>query len=184
MGAELHHLSGLMSDIYDTLGGSLVSFVWLFIIHRWANVNFDLAFQPPTLPFRSPSHSTRTWIHPNNLTTTASYQPMDMRMTHLPLEDDEESRRQSSPPNSIIHQLFKQLMSFSNQLESPIELLSLLRAQHDAARSTISVVASEVTSLDTLVRTLQDQARPLSPIVINPIPPESDAPSSPSSSPQ
>jgi hypothetical protein len=63
---------------------------------------------------------------------------MDLRLTHLPLDDDEESCRQLSPPNSIILQPFERLTSLSNELESTIELLSLLRAQH-GARSTIFV---------------------------------------------
>jgi hypothetical protein len=34
MGVELHTLVGAMSDTHDTLCGSLVSFVCLFIINR------------------------------------------------------------------------------------------------------------------------------------------------------
>jgi hypothetical protein len=67
---------------------------------------------------------------------------IDLRMTHLPLEDDEEPHRQSSPPNSVIDQLFERLTTLSNQLESAVELLSSLQAQHGATQSTISVVES------------------------------------------
>jgi len=67
---------------------------------------------------------------------------MSLGMTHLPLEDDEDPRRGSSPLRSqtVIDQLFERLASLSNQLESVVELSSLLQAQHTPAQTTISAL--------------------------------------------
>jgi len=69
---------------------------------------------------------------------------LGMTMHHLPLEDDDEPRRQASPPNSAIDQLFECLTTLSSQLESACN-------EHAAAQSTISTLESKVWSLETLV---------------------------------
>jgi hypothetical protein len=71
-------------------------------------------------------------------------EPIGLGMTQIPLEDDEEPRRQSSPPptHSVIDQLFEHLSTLSNQLESAVELSSLLQAQHATVQSTIFALES------------------------------------------
>lgn len=94
-------------------------------------------------------------------------EPMGLGMMHLPLEDDEDPRRVSSPlgSQSVIDQLFERLItSISNQLESAVELSSSLRAQHTAAQSTISPLESKVTALEGLVRSSQAPSQQSSPV--------------------
>ena len=81
-------------------------------------------------------------------------EPMGLGMTHLPLEDDEDPHRESSPLRSpsVIDQLFEQLTILSNQLESAVELSGSLQAQHATAQSTISVLESKVITLEGLVK--------------------------------
>jgi hypothetical protein len=81
-------------------------------------------------------------------------EPMSLGMTH----DEEDIARSSSPRQSVIDELFQRLTSLSTQLESAIELSSSLQAQHAAAQSTISVLESKVSSLESLVQ--QSQAPP------------------------
>jgi hypothetical protein len=81
-------------------------------------------------------------------------EPMSLGMTH----DEEDIARSSSPRQSVIDELFQRLTSLSTQLESAIELSSSLQAQHAAAQSTISVLESKVSSLESLVQ--QSQASP------------------------
>ena len=81
-------------------------------------------------------------------------EPMGLGMTHLPLEDDEDPHRESSPSRlpSVIDQLFERLTILSNQLESVVELSGSLQAQHAAAQSTISTLESKVITLEGLVK--------------------------------
>jgi len=53
------------------------------------------------------------------LTRPRTPQPTGWGMTahHLPLEDDDEPRRQPSPPNAVIDQLFERIMTLSSELE-------------------------------------------------------------------
>ena len=51
---------------------------------------------------------------------TQDPEPAGLGIAHLPLEDDEEPRQQSSLPNSVIYQLFERLTTVSNQLEFAI----------------------------------------------------------------
>jgi hypothetical protein len=81
-------------------------------------------------------------------------EPMSLGMAH----DEEDIARSSSPRQSVIDELFQRLTSLSTQLESAIELSSSLQAQHAAAQSTISVLESKVSSLESLVQ--QSQAPP------------------------
>lgn len=102
---------------------------------------------------------------------------MGLGMTHIPMEDDEEPRRRSSPRSySVIDQLFERLTALSTQLESAVELSSTLQAQHTAAQSTISALESKVTALEGLV---QAQSQPSSPIEATPPPPEPTPPPPP-----
>jgi hypothetical protein len=85
-------------------------------------------------------------------------EPMVLGMSHIPLEEDDELRRLLSPiPSSVLDQLFEQLTTLSNQLESAVELSSNLQAQHTAAQNTISALESQVTALKDLVRSSQVQ---------------------------
>jgi hypothetical protein len=62
---------------------------------------------------------------------------MGLWMIHLPMEDDEELRRRSSPRSySVINQLFQRLTTLSTWLESIVELSSTLQAQHTTPEST------------------------------------------------
>jgi len=77
-------------------------------------------------------------------------------MTHS--LDEEDIAPSSGPQQSVIDELFQRLSTLSTQLESAIELSSSLQAQHAAAQSTISVLESKVSSLESLVQ--QSQAPP------------------------
>jgi len=80
-------------------------------------------------------------------------EPMGLGMSHIPLEDDDEPRRRSSPiPSAVLDQLFERLTTLSNQLESAVALSSNLQAQHATAQNTISALESKVTALEDLVR--------------------------------
>jgi uncharacterized phage infection (PIP) family protein YhgE len=83
-------------------------------------------------------------------------EPTSLGMTHS--LDEEDIARSSSPKQSVIDKLFQRLTTLSTQLESAIELSSSLQAQHAAAQSTISVLDSKVSSLESLVQ--QSQAPP------------------------
>jgi len=76
-------------------------------------------------------------------------EPMSLGMTHD--EDMPRSSSSSRPSSSVMDELFQCLASLSNQLESAIELSSLLQAQHAAAQSMISVLECKVSSLESLV---------------------------------
>jgi hypothetical protein len=52
---------------------------------------------------------------------------------------------------SVIIQMFERLNSLPSQLETTVELSSLLQARHAAAQSTISALESKVTALESLV---------------------------------
>ncbi|KIM79867.1 hypothetical protein PILCRDRAFT_823052 [Piloderma croceum F 1598] len=93
-------------------------------------------------------------------------EPMSLGMTH----DEEDIARSSSPRQSVIDELFQRLTTLSSQLESAIELSSSLQAQHAAAQSTISVLESKVSSLESLVQ--QSQVSP--PPAAEPAPPHPD----------
>ena len=100
-----------------------------------------------------------------------------MTAHHLPREDDDQPRQQPSPPNTVIKQLFKRLTTLPSQLRSAVELSSSLQAQN-----AIAALESEVSSLETLVRTsqVQEQGCSSSPVVfqasIDLTPLESDPP--------
>jgi hypothetical protein len=84
-------------------------------------------------------------------------EPMSLGMTHS-LDEEDMVASSSSPKQSVIDELFQRLTTLSTQLESAIELSSSLQAQHAAAQSTISVLESKVSSLESLVQ--QSQAPP------------------------
>lgn len=86
-------------------------------------------------------------------------EPMSLGMTH----DEEDIARSSSPRQSVIDELFQRLTSLSTQLESAIELSSSLQAQHAVAQSTISVLESKVSSLESLVQQSQVPPPPAPP---------------------
>jgi hypothetical protein len=77
------------------------------------------------------------------------------------LDEDEEPNPLLS--HSVIDELFERLTTLPNQLESVIELSSLLKTQHTAVLSTISALESKVTTLEDLVRLSQAQAQPPKP---------------------
>lgn len=80
-------------------------------------------------------------------------EPTGLGMTHLPMEDDEEPRRRSSPrPYTVINQLFERLTILSTRLESAVDLSSTLKTQHTAAQSFISALKSAITELEDLVQ--------------------------------
>jgi hypothetical protein len=53
---------------------------------------------------------------------------MALGMSHIPLEDDDEPRRQSSPIPSAVLQLLERLTTLSNQPESAVALSSNFQA--------------------------------------------------------
>jgi hypothetical protein len=82
-------------------------------------------------------------------------------MTH---EDDEDPCRWSSPwPYSVIDQVFERLTKLSSQLESAVELSSMLQAQHAAVQSTIYALELKVTALEELVHAQSQASCPFEP---------------------
>jgi hypothetical protein len=77
--------------------------------------------------------------------------------------------RSASPPAlilrspAVIDQLFQRLTILSTQLELATELSSTLQAQHAVTQNTISVLKSNVTSLESLVMAQQSPPKPASP---------------------
>lgn len=93
-------------------------------------------------------------------------EPMGLGMTHIPMEDDEEPRRRSSPRSyPVVDQLFERITAVLTQLKSTVELSCTLQTQHTAAQSTISALELKVTALEGLV---QAQSQLLSPIKATP----------------
>jgi hypothetical protein len=98
-------------------------------------------------------------------------EPMNLGMPHL---SEEDGRRLHSPkPPSVIDELFQHLTTLSNQLESTVELLSSLQAQHTAAQSTTLALESKVVSLETLVKSQAAAVAPPPPPEPEPAPPSS-----------
>ena len=67
-GAELHTLTGAMTEIHDTLGGNLVCWTFSYFKLVLVLIRSIIAAQPPTIPSNPPSSASRPRTHSITIT--------------------------------------------------------------------------------------------------------------------